>query len=163
MAGAHLASVCRSSWNRPARIQAQGRPGPDLRLGEANLICRPCSSDNAPNGCDPPSLFLLAQNRLHRCDNLSSLRCNWMALNADLGLKSRNVQEFDQVETFPLKFDMLIAETCSFALTENLHFLTKFIHQQKIRASFKQPKFPRSSSPFSFMILARVLQTSLKI
>ena len=118
MAGAHLASVCRSSWNRPARIQPQGRLGPDLRLGEANLICRPCSSDNAPNGCNPPSI-LRVQNRLRRCDNLSSLRCNWMALNADLGLKSGNVQEFDQVKTFPFKFDMLIAETCSFALTKN--------------------------------------------
>ena len=80
----------------------RGRPGPDLRGGEPNLICRPCS-DNAANVCSPSSL--LVQNSLRCCDNLSSLRCNWMALNADLGLDNRNVQEFDKVLMLPFKFE----------------------------------------------------------
>ena len=62
-----------------------------------------------------------------------------MALNADLGLKSRNVQEFDQVETFPFKFDMLMAETCSFALTKNQK-KTNFIHQQNDKGKLETTK-----------------------
>ena len=49
MAGAHLASVCRSGWNRAAQIQPQGPAGSRFEgLGEANLICWSPCSDNAP-------------------------------------------------------------------------------------------------------------------
>ena len=125
----------------------RGRSGLDLRVGEANLICRPCS-DNPPNGCNPPSLFLV-QNRLRCCDNLSSLRCNWMALNADLGLRSGNVQEFDQVKTFPFKFYNML-RNLFFCIDSTAAFFNKFdMYQQKDkRASIKQQTLSRSSSFF---------------
>ena len=90
MAGAHLLQFAAAFGIDQRKFNHRVRPGPDLKGGEANLICRPCS-DNAFDGSNP------AQNSLSCCDNLSSLPCNWMELNADLGLKSRNMQEFEKV------------------------------------------------------------------
>ena len=77
MAGAHLLQFAAAFGIDQRKFNHRVRPGPDLKGGEANLISRPCS-DNAFDGSNP------AQNSFSCCDNLSSLRCNWMVLNAGL-------------------------------------------------------------------------------
>ena len=49
MAGAHLLQFAAAFGIDQREFNHRVRPGPDLKGGEANLICRPCS-DNAFDG-----------------------------------------------------------------------------------------------------------------